>query len=362
MTNLYILWALSNTNIKIESSQIEYALEISQSTEDPYILALIANVLYNVDKREEGFKILQRLADKSSNDGFIDGAKTSITYSRDNSLRIETTSLAVLGWIREPHFTEYTYKAIEWISSQCKNGLFGSTQSTILALKAIIAFDLNSASNLESGGKVDLMLDGELIHTESFSKEQIGSINFPTSIAKFFAEGTHDVNLLLSFTSSTSTQNRMTYSLHIEQFANTPSNKNSDLSMTTSLFGDRLIEGSSTLVNVKIHRESRSEGMIVAVIPLPAGLRPWYEKLQELVKTEKISFFELNGNEVIFYWNNLPRDYEIDLNFEVIAEIPGHFVAKAARAYYYYADSKYWTQGLRVLIDPVGFICEDCIL
>eukprot|EP01112_Ceratiomyxa_fruticulosa_P004196 TRINITY_DN1460_c0_g2_i1.p1 TRINITY_DN1460_c0_g2~~TRINITY_DN1460_c0_g2_i1.p1 ORF type:complete len:255 (-),score=59.04 TRINITY_DN1460_c0_g2_i1:107-871(-) len=208
----------------------------------------------------------------------------------------------------------------------------------------------------ESNGKIDLSLDGQVVHSMTFSKEQVGPINFPLTISQYFNKvGHHDFELSLSFDSSETSPHSMAYSLHIEQFANTPSNENSPLEMTTNLHANELTEGSSTSVNVHIKSGSVNNGvnrgMVVAVLPLPAALLPRYEKLQELVKTEKVSFFELNGNEVILYWRSMPLNNDININFDVTAEIPGHFVGKAARVYFYYSEPKFWTKGLRVDIN-----------
>ena len=76
-------------------------------------------------------------------DGHLDAQRTSITGSGGRDPQIKKR-LAVLGWLkanRPAEFNAATQKAIGWIGQQRGGyGAFGSTQSTILALKALIVF------------------------------------------------------------------------------------------------------------------------------------------------------------------------------------------------------------------------------
>jgi alpha-2-macroglobulin-like protein len=66
----------------------------------------------------------------------VGGASTSITQSSGDSLLIETTSIAVLVWLHDDSlFVRNTEAAIQWLTTRCKEGRFGSTQATVLALK-----------------------------------------------------------------------------------------------------------------------------------------------------------------------------------------------------------------------------------
>ena len=61
---------------------------------------------------------------------------TSITCSYGEGLLLEASSLAVLAWIKgDTKFRPNVEQSMQWVASKCKDGRFGSTQSTILALK-----------------------------------------------------------------------------------------------------------------------------------------------------------------------------------------------------------------------------------
>ncbi|MEI3004869.1 MAG: hypothetical protein V8T87_09650 [Victivallales bacterium] len=92
----------------------------------------------------------------------------TITCSGGDSLKIETTSLAVLAWLRiDGRFAPNVESAMKWLFERCKNGRFGSTQSTILALKAINAYDKARAVP-KNAGSVRLVVDGSLRQSRFF--------------------------------------------------------------------------------------------------------------------------------------------------------------------------------------------------
>ena len=71
------------------------------------------------------------------------GAESSITNSRGNNLIVETTSLAALAWmdIDASGYGQQVDLAIGYIMKQAKDGgRFGSTQATILSLKALVKY------------------------------------------------------------------------------------------------------------------------------------------------------------------------------------------------------------------------------
>jgi hypothetical protein len=81
---------------------------------------------------------LAKLQDKT---GLVKDAAATITMSYGDGRVIETTAIAVISWLRDSKYNESVEKAVEYLHKQCKNGQFGSTQSTVLALKAIVMYD-----------------------------------------------------------------------------------------------------------------------------------------------------------------------------------------------------------------------------
>src|SRR5947209_12363039 len=64
----------------------------------------------------------------------------SLSYARGDSVTVETTALAALAMIKSGQFTNSVNKALTYIvKSKDPNGTWGSTQATILSLKALVA-------------------------------------------------------------------------------------------------------------------------------------------------------------------------------------------------------------------------------
>src|SRR5213076_3327543 len=106
---------------------------------DPYFLALVANSLLNRSRPDEARSLLQKLLEAQAAEGYVAGAKTSITRSGGRDLQVETTALSVLAWLKaEPAGRTVTYRkavqaAARWIGQQRGGyGGYGATQATIL--------------------------------------------------------------------------------------------------------------------------------------------------------------------------------------------------------------------------------------
>src|SRR5262249_522011 len=128
--------------------------EDSPAGKDAYFLALTANIMLLRGDRETANRILDRLQTKHLKEGRVTGAVTSITSSGGRDLEIETTALTLLGWLRanDPTYLPVIKDATRWISQQRGGfGAYGSTQSTILALKALTLHAKKMAHPAESG-------------------------------------------------------------------------------------------------------------------------------------------------------------------------------------------------------------------
>src|SRR5262249_16051403 len=124
ITNAYIVWALTETDPEGKddlSKELAALSAEAQTSKDPYFLALVANALLNRGQRDAGAGLLEGVAGMQTPDGSVDGATTSITGSGGRDLKIETTALAVLGWLkanRPDKFARPLQLAVRWIGQQ----------------------------------------------------------------------------------------------------------------------------------------------------------------------------------------------------------------------------------------------------
>ena len=145
ITDAYIVWVLTQ-DAKFSYDDLKNEFEnlnkLSQNNNDPYFLSLYCGALYNVDELDLAEEIADRVK-PNEDTGAVEGAQSSITNSRGKSLLLETTSLAALNWLNlnPSKFSKNIDLSIGFILGSIKNGgRFGSTQSTVLSLKALVRY------------------------------------------------------------------------------------------------------------------------------------------------------------------------------------------------------------------------------
>lgn len=91
--------------------------------------------------------------------------------------------------------------------------------------------------------------------------------------------------------------------------------------------------------------------MTMAIIGIPSGLsaQPW--QLKELQDKKKVSYYEVRGNYVFFYFTEMSPQAEIKIPLDLKAEIPGSFESPASSSYLYYTNEfKSWSGGKRIIV------------
>ncbi len=158
--NTYNTWSLLQVGAKAElTKEVGWVRDSAEKSQNTYAVALAANVLALAGDQDGANHLLDKLAGKQQADGSLTGATTSVIGSGGEALQIETTALAVLAWLQNPRYAANVEKSIRYLAESCKSGRFGSTQSTVLALRAIVAYDKSRPSRRT--GKLQLTVDGE---------------------------------------------------------------------------------------------------------------------------------------------------------------------------------------------------------
>jgi len=144
----YVAWSLLESGAPKAQMQksIEYIRgHVNDAGENAYILALAANALAAFDAKDDStLHLLQRL-DALRKDlpewkaAHFPGKGTSLTYARGDGITIEATALTALAMAKTGQFTNSLNKALTYlIKAKQGNGTWGSTQATILSLKALL--------------------------------------------------------------------------------------------------------------------------------------------------------------------------------------------------------------------------------
>jgi len=248
-THAYIVWAMlesgeSAANLTKEISAIKNK---AFKTDDSYVIALAANALYLAGDSQSAAILAQKLVNRVDAQGAVLGADTSITRSGGDALAVETTSLAILAWLREdPIWAANTETSIKWLFERSKGGRFGSTQSTVLALKAINAYDALRVVP-KKPGSVQLVIDGELFGKPvEFDTDSKGALVLP-DFAAAMQPGNHTISLRMH------DGTEMPFALRINYSTSLPASAaNQALMLKTTLSAQQITEGEAVDLHVSV--------------------------------------------------------------------------------------------------------------
>ncbi len=363
-TDAYIVWALvesdpdnvENLDLKTEIAALKtQALdENSAGGKDAYFVALVANILLQRTDRQGAHTLLDRLKDKHAKGGAVTGAVTSITRSGGRDLDIEATAITLLGWLRanDPKYATAIKESTKWISQQRGGyGGFGSTQSTIMALKAITLFAKKAAHPSESG-EIKVSVGGKVIGTRKFSEKdtEVIGLDLADADAVFKPGETTEVEIV------TDAKQPYPFALSYTYTTLTPiSAAQCQVKIETKLAKAEANEGDTVPLTVTLeNRQKAGQGMTVAIVGLPAGMKVPTDMKQLIDLREKgvISYFELRGSrELVLYWREMAPEQKVTLTVDLVCDVPGEYRGPASRGYLYYnADHKCWVPPLAIKI------------
>ena len=307
--------------------------------------------MHHAGRKDVAVDLLKKVRTLQKKDGELVGSTTSITHSGGSQLAIETTSLAVLGWLRvnQPQeFSDSVNKAVKWIGQQRGGyGGYGSTQSTILALKALIAHT-RASKHTATAGKVLLFVNEQPAGVKEFAAGTTEQIAVELADEKLLRPGVNTIRVEI-----TGEKNHFPHTLTWSYNALTPANAaQCPVRLTTKLSSNKAEEGQTVRMSAVLENASGAgQGMAVAIIGLPAGLAlpTDLQELRELTRAGKIDAFEVRGRELVIYWRELSPDAKLEVNVNLICQIPGQYRGPASRAYLYYnADERWWVDPLAI--------------
>jgi len=349
-SNAYIVWALLESGEKAENMKTEIAAlkTAASASSNSYVHALAGNIFAISGDKAEAAQMNDRLLAKQTKDGLVDGGTATIVGSGGEALQIETTALTTLSWLRDTKYAGAVEKSMKYLADSCKGGRYGSTQSTVLALRAIVAYDKQRARP-KAPGKVRIFVDGQSIGGPcNFDTTTQGAIQLP-DLSELLTKGEHKIELKME------DGGEMPYAIAINYNTLQPnSSKECKVDVAVTLANENVVEGAATEANVTVTNKTKEViPTPIAIVGIPGGLEVRHDQLKELVKKGTIDCYEVLGREVVLYWRTINADSKVEVPLSLIAAIPGTYTAPASRAYLYYTDEhKNWTPGVKVTISP----------
>ena len=144
----YVTWSLleSGMDKKRLTKSIEFIRNnVNEGKDNAYILALAGNALASYDPTHDSTVDLLTRLDRLHKDMPKWDAQcyptdgVSLTYGRGNGVTIESTALTALAMLKTGGFNNSINRSLNYlVKSKNANGAWGSTQATILSLKALL--------------------------------------------------------------------------------------------------------------------------------------------------------------------------------------------------------------------------------
>lgn len=346
--NAYITWALSEVHARGIQKEIEAMTKEALESEDLYRMSLAALTHFNVDNLERAERLVKSIQSSIYKIGLSKvSAESSLTYSYGKALNLETLSFAALAMVASQNRDEYLLvKIIKYLSSQRQQGGFGSTQSTIMVLKAMCAY-AKTVGKAKEAGQVVLLVNNQLAKTYAYTKDIPQKIQFK-DLETYFVEGKNTVQLTFENTSIA-----LPYTLDVAWTSETPKqHADCPLVLTTHLSKESINLGEPLRLNLTLeNKQDQSLASPMAVIGIPAGLSVQAWQLNALQEKEAFAFYELKDNYLILYYREMKPKEVVNLALDLKTELSGTYQAPSSSAYLYYGEEyKYWTRGLKIKI------------
>lgn len=331
IANTYIVYAITQAGAGNRIiPEYEAAVKKALESNDAYQMAMMAiaadNMKNNIHYQQLIGKLNKQFADKKIN------AETSVVNSRDASLRVESRSLFALALLRNPK-PDMTKVAslLESIMSEKSYYGYGSTQATVLALQAVVAYS-KVAGRQTAENDVQFTLNGKKIEESTIP-----------------AEGENKFTVQYKLGSS-----NVPYQYQVSYYTYTPPNSNkAALSLQTSLSSNEITIGETVRLNIAVtNKQNGLQPMAIAKIGIPAGLslQPW--QLKQLTEENKVAYYEIFDNYLVLYWMGFANNETKTIQLDLKADIPGRYVAKASNTCLYYTpEYKHWNGGLGVKVN-----------
>jgi len=348
VTDAYITYALAEAGEKDLAPEIDHQREQAASTKDPYVLALATKALVDVRPKDDATRVaVNRLVEMQGKDGSFAGADHSITHSGGSALTIETTALAAMALMAAGNRMPEVRKAIEWIDAHRGGaGNFGSTQSTVLSLKAMAMY-AEASRQTEAAGVVTIRVNGQEAGRVAYEKGHQGAIELP--LGEHLRTGNNVIEITLD------SAQPLPYSALITWGSKVPAtSREAKVHLATGLARNSAKLGEGVRMNVTV-TNTTNDGlpMALARVGLPGGMTFQTWQLQELRDKKLIDYYETRQREVILYFRSLAPHATKEVPLELLASVPGTFTAPASRAYLYYTDEhKHWVEPTTITISP----------
>jgi len=345
----YVTWAILESGLKDDarvSRAIAYIKENAARATDGYTMAMVANALVAYDPNDAMTRdALARLNAIQVADG--DGAYYptrigSFTGAYGVYGNIETTGLAAYAFIRARQYPEAAQRALTYlVQKKDPRGTWGSTQATILALRALIQ-SVIEAGETSGDATVRVAFNGAQAKPIVINKENAGVMQIITF--DDINPGTNRIAFQVEGKGALAYQVSANYYL---PWQSVPPVAEKDKLVDIQVRYDRTALAVNDEVRVTATVRLTKDGtarMSIIDLGIPPGFIVQSEDLEAAVRAKTIARYELTGRQIIIYLEEFDSKKPITFNYRLKAKFPLRAQTPSSTTYDYYNPSTTSTQ------------------
>ncbi|NQT86701.1 hypothetical protein HQ560_08060, partial [bacterium] len=336
-TTAYIAWAIAQSGDTggLLGPTFDYIVRSATRTQDTYILALCANALLAADRTEAQavLKRLDSLVQREDKLAWWTSAGQGATFSRGNTLDIETTALAASAYLKAGYQTSTAQKALAWLIEQKDSrGTWRSTQATVHAMRALLA-GAGATGSVEETLHVAVTANGALAKDLTITPET-SDVYRLISLRPMVKEGANRITL------ETAGAGDLAYQIvatHYVPWAGPPPQAQKPIAIdvqydTTTLKTHDLL---TCRVAVRYNRPGAAN-MTLVDLGIPPGFEVLAGDFEALKAKGVIERYSLTGRQATLYFRTIESGRPVEFTWRLRAKFPVKVKTPRSTVYQYY--------------------------
>lgn len=336
----YLGWALKNTGHHgpaVEKAK-EYVAQHLNGKADAYTLAVVANFAaeYGNDREftNRAMRLLLDARTEKDEQTWWNAEETGV-YATGASAAVETTGLAVQALLKWGEASATAGKALRYIAAKKDaQGTWGTTQATIMALRALLLSMEKGAADVR--GTVELSLNGQapqkLVLTPE-NNDLLHQFVFPVD-----ARNASQVSLRFDGKGGLAYQ---IVGRYFVPWTGKPANEPLSIEVTydrTRLAQDDIATATATVKS----NLRKNANMVMVDLGIPPGFDLLSEDLQSYQeksagrKSGRLQKFSLTATQAILYFDSIAAGDTVTLHYRLRAKYPIRARTFQSRVYEYY--------------------------
>ncbi len=337
----YIAWSLKNSGYQgpaVETAR-QYIEKHMSAKLDTYTLAVLANFATDYGKdRDFTREAMELLLDARTEKGdqvWWSADETSV-YATGTSASVETTGLAVQALLKWGQASGTARKALSYLAlKKDASGTWGTTQATIMALRALLLATEKGTADVR--GTLEVLLNGKAVEKLVLTPEN-NDLLHQFVFKEIDSRSVHTVSIRFDGKGGLAYQVVGSYFL---PWSEKPATEPLSIDVAydrTHLAQDDIATATATIKNSL----DKSANMVMVDLGIPPGFDLLSEDLQTYLgksagrKSGRLEKFSMTATQAILYFDSFAAGDTVTLRFRLRAKYPIRARTFQSRVYEYY--------------------------